>query len=73
MVKTNQYITDEQDISNDDTLLAVSDEDTKIAWKRYHEKLLNTGSVSVFLSCHIRVVIESLMSLMSLSVRLRAK
>ena len=55
MVKTNQYITDEQDISNDDTLLAVSDEDTKIAWKRYHEKLLNTGSVSVFLSCHIRV------------------
>ena len=42
MVKTIQHITGGQCIRNDDGLLAVSDEDKKIAWKSYHEKLLNT-------------------------------
>ena len=42
MVKTNQVIIGEQYIRNDDGALAVSDENKKIAWKIYHEKLLNT-------------------------------
>ena len=42
MVKTNQYIIDEQFIRNVG-VLAVSSEDKKIAWKSYHEKLLSTG------------------------------
>ena len=37
MVKTDQNIIDEQCIKNG--VLAVSDEDKKIAWKIYHEKL----------------------------------
>ena len=39
MVKTNQDITGEQRVRNDDGLLAVSDQDQKIAWKSYHEDL----------------------------------
>ena len=42
MVKTNQDIVGEQYIKHDDGVLAVSDADKKIAWKRYHEKLFNT-------------------------------
>lgn len=41
MVKTNQNITDEHCIRNDGVLI-VSDEDKKITWNTYHEKLLNT-------------------------------
>ena len=39
MVKTNQDIIGEQCIRNDDGVLAVSDEDKKIAWKSYYEDL----------------------------------
>ena len=42
VVKTNQDIFVEQCIRNDDGVLAVSDEDQKIAWKNYHEVLLIT-------------------------------
>ena len=42
MVKTIQDINGGQCIRNDDGLLAVRDEDKKIAWKSNHEKLLNT-------------------------------
>ena len=42
IVKTNQDITGEQCIRNDNGVLAVSDENKKIAWKSYHKKLLNT-------------------------------
>ena len=42
MVKTNQDIICEQFIRNDDGALVFSDEDKKIAWKSYQEKLLNT-------------------------------
>ena len=41
MVKTNQDIIGEQCIKNDNGILAVKNEDKKIAWKSYHEKLLN--------------------------------
>ena len=42
MVKTNQDNVSEQYISRDDGVLAVNDENKKIAWKSYHEKVLNT-------------------------------
>ena len=42
MVKTGQGIIGEQSIGNYDGVLAVTYEDKKIAWKSYHEKLLNT-------------------------------
>ena len=42
MVKTNQDIIAEQCIRNDDGVPAASNEDKKIAWNSYHEKLLNT-------------------------------
>ena len=42
MVKTNQDIIDEQCI-RDHVVLAVSNEDKKKVWERYHEMLLNTG------------------------------
>lgn len=41
MIKTNHNITGEQFTRNDDGLLDLSDEDKKIAWKSYYEKLLN--------------------------------
>ena len=37
-----ENIIGKQWIRNDDGVLAVSDEDKKIAWKRYYEKFLNT-------------------------------
>ena len=43
MVKTNQDIIGEKCIRNNDGVLAVSHEGKKIAWKSYHEKLLNTA------------------------------
>ena len=43
--KTNQNIICKQCIRNDDNVLAVSDEDKKIAWKSYYENLLNTEFV----------------------------
>ena len=43
MVKTNQDIIGEQCMKNNDGVLAVSHEGKKIAWKSYHEKLLNTA------------------------------
>ena len=42
MVKTGQGIIDEQSMGNYDGVSAVTYEDKKIAWKSYHEKLLNT-------------------------------
>ena len=45
MVKTNQDIIDVDCFRSYDGMLAVSDEDKKIAWKSYHEKLLNTDFV----------------------------
>ena len=42
MVKTNQDTVGEQCIRNDDGVMAVS-QSKKIAWKKYHEKLLNAG------------------------------
>ena len=39
MVKTNQNIVGEQCIRNDDGVLALSEDDNKIAVKNYHEKL----------------------------------
>ena len=42
VVKTNQDVIDEQCIGNDDVVSAVSDEDMKLDYKSYHEKLLNT-------------------------------
>ena len=42
MVKTNQDIIDVDCFRSYDGVLAVGDEDKKIAWKSYHEKLLNT-------------------------------
>ena len=41
MVKTNQDIIDDQCIMNDDGVLVVSDEDKKIAWKSYRQRVLN--------------------------------
>ena len=41
LLKINQDIVSDQDII-DDGVLAVSDEDKKIAWRSYHKKLLNT-------------------------------
>ena len=41
MIKINQGIISEHCIRSDDVVLTVSDEDKKIAWKSYHEKLLN--------------------------------
>ena len=40
MVKTNEDI-GEQCIKKDNGILAVKNEDKKIAWKSYHKKLLN--------------------------------
>ena len=40
MVKSNQHIIGEQFIRHDG-VQRVSDKDKKIAWKSYHEKLLN--------------------------------
>ena len=45
MVKTNQDIIDVDCFRSYDGVLAVGDEDKKIAWKSYHEKLLNTEFV----------------------------
>ena len=42
MVKTNPDILGELCVRKDDGITAVIDEDQKIAWKCYHEKLLNT-------------------------------
>ena len=42
MVKTNQDIIGEQCVRNDLGVLAVSEEDKKVAWKSYYESLLNT-------------------------------
>ena len=42
MVKTNPNMIGEQYIRNGDGVLTGIDEDKKIAWKSYHEKLLNT-------------------------------
>ena len=42
MVKTNQGIIDEQFIVNDDSIVTVTDEDSKIACKSNHERVLNT-------------------------------
>ena len=42
MVKTNQDIIGKQCIRDDNGVLAVSDEDKKMTWKSYHEKLSNT-------------------------------
>ena len=39
MVKTNQSVVGEQCIRNDDGILAVNEDDNKIAAKSYHEKL----------------------------------
>ena len=44
IVKTNHNIIPEQCVRNDDDVLAVSDEDKKIAWKNYHEKLFKHKS-----------------------------
>ena len=41
MVKTNEDIICELCIKSNDGVLEVDDEDKKIAWKSYHEKLLN--------------------------------
>ena len=41
MIKTNQDFISEQCIRYENGVLAVSDEDKKIAQKNYHEKLLN--------------------------------
>ena len=41
MVKINHNIIGEQYIRNDNGIMAASHEDKKIAWKIYHEKLLN--------------------------------
>ena len=45
MFKTSQDNIGKQSISNDG-VLAVIDEDKEIAWKSYHEKLLNTKFTS---------------------------
>ena len=42
MVKTNQDIIGEQCVRNDLGVLAVSEEDKKVAWESYYENLLNT-------------------------------
>ena len=42
MVKDNRDIIGEQCIRNDDGVLAVTEEDKKVAWKSYYEGLLNT-------------------------------
>ena len=42
VVKTNQNIMDEHCIRNDDGVPAVIDENMKLDWKNYHEKLSNT-------------------------------
>ena len=42
MVKDNRDIIGEQCIRNDDGGLAINEEDKKIAWKNYYERLLNT-------------------------------
>ena len=42
MIKTNENIIGEQCIRNDDDVLTVCDNDTKIAWKSYLKKLFNT-------------------------------
>ena len=42
MVKDNRDIIGEQCIRNDAGILAVSEEDKKIAWKSYYQRLLNT-------------------------------
>ena len=42
MVKYNEGITGEQFIVNDDSVLTGTQEDSKIAWKSYHKRILNT-------------------------------
>ena len=42
MVNTNENMIAGHCIRNDDGVPAVSDEDKKIVWNSYHEKLLNT-------------------------------
>ena len=42
MVNTNEKMIAVHCIRNDDGVPAVSDEDKKIVWNNYHEKLLNT-------------------------------
>ena len=42
MVKTNQDIIREKCIRNDDGMYVVNDEDKKVVYKSFHEKLLNT-------------------------------
>ena len=42
MVKINHNIIGEQYIRNDNGIMAASHEDRRVAWKSYHEKLLNT-------------------------------
>ena len=44
MVKTNQNVICELYVKNDDGVLEVNNEDKKIAWKSYHEKLSITES-----------------------------
>ena len=39
MIKTNQVIISEQCLRNGDVVVAVSDEDNKIAWRSYHKNL----------------------------------
>ena len=42
IIKTNQDIIGENCVRSDASVLVVSDEDKKIAWKSYHKKLSNT-------------------------------
>ena len=41
IAKTYSDIIGEECIRNDDGVLAVSDEDKKIDWRSYHERILN--------------------------------
>ena len=52
MAKTNQGIIGENCMRNDNGMLAVSDEDRKIAWKSYLEKFLNTKFAMDRIVCH---------------------
>ena len=42
LVKTNQDVSDQQCMRNDDGVLTFSHKDQKIVWKSYHEKRLST-------------------------------
>ena len=44
IIRTNEDITGQQYIRNDDRVLVVNDENKKMTCKSYHEKLLNTES-----------------------------